>query len=268
MRCTGGIWLRYRQLLGTLGSLQRNASGEASTKQPMTRREMIAERRAQALAHVAAMNNRPVNVQDETVVGSSQQDVEKEKKDRWMEQEQKELMEEASAMTLALYRRCQRSVNVLRPGNDTDEQEFQRLEKEQKETEAGGEISMSPPVDRENELESRAAYYYSWTRENFQQESDCLETNNPWREGDTDRYAHFLKTGEERRQWVLRDYNFEDPYKDAFDHERLSRFQERAENLISEIYKARGWMRLAEVEAATDSSGEDEFFADETFRNH
>ena len=43
-------------------------------------------------------------------------------------------------------------------------------------------------------------------REEFNQESDCLEAN-PWMEEHVERYLYFIKGGEEKRCWILNDYN-------------------------------------------------------------
>ena len=75
-----------------------------------------------------------------------------------------ELRKEAAFLTKSLYRICLRSVRLIRPGNEHDEEEFERREKKRLEDENSprkdddvrmGMFSMLPPVDREDELRSR-----------------------------------------------------------------------------------------------------------------
>ena len=84
---------------------------------------------------------------------------------------QNSLFNEASCLTRALYRKCLRSVKLLREGNERDELDFREREKGQmKQSDEfddvagsdgsdGERISMAPPVNRQNELQSRANYY-------------------------------------------------------------------------------------------------------------
>ena len=185
------------------------------------------------------------------------------------------LVAEASAMTKSLYRTCLKSVEILRPGNDRDEADFTEREEAQMKMfdddpsegsgTAGSLSAFSPPVDRDNELESRAEYYAEWTRENFAQESDCLATE-AWREDDVARYLHFLRIGEERRRWVLKDYGFDDPFADVFDPDRVDRFEKRATEFLEQSYGSRGWLmahEIAEAEAAYEQNGEPCIFDDD-----
>lgn len=191
------------------------------------------------------------------------------------------LVAEASAMTKSLYRTCLRSVEILRPGNGRDEADFAEREEAQlrmfddddddatstgggKGTGTAGSLSaFSPPVDRSNELESRAEYYAEWTRENFAQEMDCLATE-PWREDDVARYLHFLRVGEERRRWVLKDYGFDDPFGDIFDPDRVDRFEKRATKFLEYAYGSRGWLLAHEIaEAEHEQKGEPCIFDDD-----
>ena len=191
------------------------------------------------------------------------------------------LVAEASAMTKSLYRTCLQSVEILRPGNGRDEADFAEREEAQlrmfddddddatstgggKGTGTAGSLSaFSPPVDRSNELESRADYYAEWTRENFAQEMDCLATE-PWREDDVARYLHFLRVGEERRRWVLKDYGFDDPFGDIFDPDRVDRFEKQATKVLEHSYGSRGWLLAHEIaEAEHKQKGEPCIFDDD-----
>ena len=184
------------------------------------------------------------------------------------------LVAEASAMTKSLYRTCLRSVEILRPGNGRDEADFAEREEAQlrmfdddDDDAAGGTAgslsAFSPPVDRSNELESRAEYYAEWTRENFAQEMDCLATE-PWREDDVAIYLHFLRVGEERRRWVLKDYGFDDPFGDIFDPDRVDRFEKRATKFLEHSYGSRGWLLAHEIaEAEHEQNGEPCIFDDD-----
>lgn len=140
------------------------------------------------------------------------------------------VLKEASALTRSLYRSCIRSVRVIRHGNDHDEAEFVELERKQNERKfsrtdgAFAMLSMLPPVDRIDELRSRAEYYLQYARENFVQESDCLLHLS---EGHLDRYVNLLRRGEDHRRWLLSDMKFEDPYKDSFDYARLQAFEKK-----------------------------------------
>ena len=172
-----------------------------------------------------------------------------------MDAEKTVLLEEAAFLTRSLYRRCLRGVNILRPGNEHDEAEFLEREKKQKEEEEemfssssmSFSMSMALPVDRENELSSRANYYTNWARENIEQESDCFD-NYPWRWEELERYVFFYKRGEEQRRWILRDYKFEDPHSETFDEDRVDRFAERVSEHIAKLNDDGGRPRSKKVE--------------------
>ena len=136
-----------------------------------------------------------------------------------------DLLDEASALTRSLYRRCLRSVKVIRWGNEFDDKEFARREEEFANPSPGGMLSMAPPPNKEDELRSRAEYYQSYAREYFVQESDCLD-NDPLREKDISRFLYYLRKGEKDRKWLLGDMMFQDPYKDTADMERIKNFEE------------------------------------------
>jgi hypothetical protein len=136
-----------------------------------------------------------------------------------------ELLQEAAALTKSLYRRCLRSVKVIRWGNEFDDMEFARREEEfRNPKQSGGILSMAPPPNKEDELRSRAEYYHSYTREYFTQESDCLD-NEPLKERDIKRYLYYLRKGEKDRKWLLGDMMFPDPYKDTVDQDRIDNFE-------------------------------------------
>ena len=153
--------------------------------------------------------------------------------DSSLAQERAEILEEARTLTLSLYRICVRSVRLIRQGNEHDEQEFVKREQERLEAPIGSDspgqsfLSLLPPVNRVDELRSRAEYYMQYTHENFVQESDCLD----FREWDTQhfsRYLYHLRRGDEHRQWLLKDMKFPDPYKGALDKDRVDRFEAKA----------------------------------------
>jgi hypothetical protein len=74
---------------------------------------------------------------------------------------------------------------------------------------------------------SRAEYYMQYARENFVQESDCLAVDD-WQQQHVARYLFHLKRGDEHRKWLLKDMQFLDEYQNAFDHQQVDRFEERA----------------------------------------
>merc|ERR1719401_3407226 len=75
-----------------------------------------------------------------------------------------------------------------------------------------GVMSMMPPVDREDELRSRAEYYTQYARENILQESDTLRRELLWDRRDVERFVDSVRRGDEHRKWLLRDMQFDDPY--------------------------------------------------------
>ena len=153
------------------------------------------------------------------------------------EKERQEILQEAAYLTRSLYRICLRSVNVIRPGNDVDEREFDRREKEFL-SQKPGLLSMTGPPDRDDELESRADYYSSYARESFLQESDCLD-ENPLRWKDLKRYLYYLRKGDKDRKWLLADMMFPDPYKDSMDQQRIRKFEEMARSHVGEALESK-----------------------------
>jgi hypothetical protein len=147
------------------------------------------------------------------------------------ELERQVLLEEAGSMTRSLYRICLRSVEVIRPGNESDEKDFLKRDQEFSNPTAGGTLSMSPPPDRVDELSSRASYYKSFAREYFMQESDCLD-NDPWNARDIKRFLYYLRKGDKDRKWLLGDMMFPDPYKNTMDQDRIQRFDKMAQTYL------------------------------------
>lgn len=254
-------------------SSQSDREAERQAKQ--ARRDAIAKKRAEVSAYLASMYSKDTakttNGKDDAVdkTKSSQtlhQETEKSKQEEQWQAERQALLEEAGFMTRSLFRTCLRCVKLLRPGNEHDEREFQEREEaqlkemEEKLSSSSFSFSMEPPVDRENELESRFEYYHGWTRENFEGELDSLK-KDPWREEDVERYVYFLRKGEERRKWLLKEYRFEeDPFPHAFDHDRVDQFEARANELLVSIYGAKGWLHSKDIKPEDINTGRDDFF--------
>jgi len=267
---------------------------------------------------------------------------------------QAELMGEASSLTRALYRRCLRSVEVLAGGNQRDEDDFaEREEMERSRFDGTGgvadfdRISMAPPVSRRNELASRANYYRSFARENFDghwnllgphgfhigdegnmrhglggsaatqldgggggrgwnqyrgghhhlggqmpaqyqggesgggtRQRDGEEGNVAhymWREEQIEQFVYLMKSGEEKRRWILEDYEFEDPFNPpkagggADDEiarrgwpeeleERLKNFEDRSDSLVRQMYRRNGWTHSSDL--VNPAEEDDGFWSD------
>mmetsp|Transcript_1342 Transcript_1342/g.2513 ORF Transcript_1342/g.2513 Transcript_1342/m.2513 type:complete len:373 (-) Transcript_1342:234-1352(-) len=249
---------------------------------------------------------------------------------------QTELLNEASYLTRILYRKCLQSVKLLSEGNARDEDDFSEREmKERNEFNDNASVdlervSMAPPVNRENELDSRANYYKSFTREHFDghwnllgkhgfhigdegsmrhglggftqqnqqmnqyqgghhhlggqmspqqyhsgKNDDSSAQHNgdaryyQWREEQIEQFVYLIKSGEEKRQWILSDYEFEDPFKpsnsDAAQswaqelEDRLHKFEVESNSLVREMYRRKGWMHSTGYENA---GSDDDFFSD------
>ena len=253
---------------------RRSAVAEARR----SRAAELAQKQADLKRHVERHNTNNASDEDSSQNNTPQTQpshMEQVETDSGISSERNALLAEAGSMTRSLYRTCLRSVAVLRPGNERDHADFAEREQAQlkmfsddddDDSKGNGTASMAssfaPPVDRENELESRAEYYAEWTRENFSQEMDCLDTN-PWKEDDVERYLHFLRIGEERRKWVLNDYGFEDPFEDRFDANRVDRFEARVKEFLSDSYGSRGWLLQHELNESERSGEEDVCIFDE-----
>lgn len=159
----------------------------------------------------------------------------------------KELRDEAAFLTKSLYRLCLRSVCLIRPGNEHDEAEFGERERQRLEDENSprrdddsrmGTFSILPPVDRDDELRSRAEYYHQFARENLFQETDCLPLGDkelaPLHEQDVQRFTFLLKKGDSDRHWLLQDMEFPDPYKKSFPKDMAKQFEAKALAYIQE----------------------------------
>ncbi len=173
-----------------------------------------------------------------------------------------DLLEEAEYLTKSLYRNCLRSVRLIRWGNEFDDKEFQRREEEFQNPTAGGVMSMAPPPNKEDELRSRAEYYHSYAREYFTQESDCLD-NDPLQERDIRRYQYYLRKGEKDRKWLLGDMMFSDPYKNAFDKQRVNRFEEMFKKYLNEDEEEEDFAVEQEFTSTSSTSSGDGFIEDE-----
>jgi hypothetical protein len=114
-----------------------------------------------------------------------------------------------------------------------------------------------PPVDRVDELRSRAAYYQQYAREHFVQESDCFK--DEWQDFHLARYLHLLRRGEEQRQWLLADMKFPDPFagrlesgdtQHAATSERIGIFEQRARQYIqnAKLYRMKKKLSPAEFD--------------------
>lgn len=94
-----------------------------------------------------------------------------------------------------------------------------------------------------------------------------------WREDQIEQFVYLIRSGEEKRQWILNDYEFDDPCssmieddnreKSAIDwphelEERLKNFESESNILVKEMYQRKGWMHSSEYSSAED----DEFWSD------
>jgi hypothetical protein len=227
----------------------RREKREAEVAAKRARRKAAKEKEAEMWAHQEATAQIVLKRQEAELRESQdivQTPEEKQEKQRIHVRDQKRhsLLLEAGAMSRSLYRTCLRCVKIMRQGNEHDEAEFRQREENQfvsmKDALATGTLPVGP-VDRENELSSRAIYYLGHTRENFIGEHDCLKWN-PWKEEHVDRYLHFLRQGEYKRKWVMNDYKFPDPYANVFDNDRVDRWEAQARELLKDTYDAHGWI--------------------------
>jgi hypothetical protein len=110
-----------------------------------------------------------------------------------------------------------------------------------------------------------------YLRENFIQESDCLAVED-LKAQHIGRYLFHLKRGDEHRKWLLKDMQFQDEYQNAFDFEKVDRFEERAlafiqktkdqkeANLSPEIRKHLREQSDENTETHNDGDDDDDFF--------
>lgn len=157
------------------------------------------------------------------------------------EQQQVKLQSTASALTRALYRRCLRSVHLIKAGNDYDEQEFRRREAKQQEEmndpSRHASLSFLPPVHRQDELRSRMEYYWQYSRECITQESDLdfwtTSKQKSIQIAALKRYLHHIRQGEQQRQWLLQDMKFDhDPCRGWLQEDVLQQLEQDAMEYI------------------------------------
>jgi len=179
-----------------------------------------------------------------------------------LEQEERDaLLSHAMHLTLSLYRNCLRSVEAIRHGNENDEKEFQERERKREDSMDDLQqdprlsmLSMLPPVNRKDELRSRAEYYQQHAREMVQSEFDCLTRPSLMEKDNVRRYLHHLRQGESYRKWLLRDMQFEDPIatESLEDWEKsIQEWQDRAE-----FYCARSEEGSAKIGAAAAAAAQ------------
>ena len=281
-----------------------------------------------------------------------------------------QLLKEANYLTKTLYRQCLKSVQLLAGGNERDEIDFMERECAEKDQlddflsssssnsssnssnsnnsnskKSKVSIMAGPPVNRQNELSSRANYYKAFTREHFDghynllgrhgfhlgdegnmeenrymgghhhlggqmspqysssysQETTTATTMNDagtsesssgnnssssgeyymWREEQIEQFIYLITKGEEKRQWILNDYEFNDPCNNNNNmhggggghsgnnnnwpeelHDRISKFEERANLVVKEMYRRQGWVHSSDFEYSRDDD-EDAFSDDE-----
>jgi hypothetical protein len=232
---------------------ERRASRDAEVAAKRARRKAARAKEAQMWAHQESAAQKVLKRQEAELLACND-DVEtpqeKEEKQRKRDKERQALLLEAGVMSRSLFRTCLRCVKIMRQGNEHDETEFREREENQlksmKDALASGTFSMGPPVDRENELDSRAIYYHGHTREHFDGEYDCLKWD-PWKEEHVDRYLHFLRKGEHKRKWIMNDYKFPDSYAHVFDNEQVDRWEARARELLKDTYDTNGWILPSEL---------------------
>lgn len=200
------------------------------------------------------------------------------KKEEEIEAKRKVLLQKANEITKSFYRICLRCTYLIRIGNENDEKNFKAREEEQKQSRikafeerksmsakeraatASASMSFEPSVDRENELSSRASYYLAFIKESFGQEVDCLTKSIPWREDEVTRFVFLMKQGEERRSWILQDYQFEDPYQNTWQDidEKLNIWEQEANAIVRETYARNGWLLQSDVDAVNQNCDDDE----------
>ncbi len=165
---------------------------------------------------------------------------------------------------------------------------------------------MAPPVNRKNELESRTNYYRSFARENFDghfgllskhgfyigdddenkfgsEDKERMNDGSPsdliWREEQVDQFVYLIRSGEEKRKWILNDYGFDDPCNDDFGgnggghrdntccdvwsnelENRLDSFEKQANELVKTMYRQNGWNHSSDFK---EEWPDDEEFSDD-----
>lgn len=226
------------------------------------------------------------------------------------------LLYEASYLTRALYRKCLRSIKLLAGASDRDEENFAARESNRFDDDRVTSM-MTPPVDRQNELQSRFEYYKAFARENFdghfnllgmhgfyigndgnmtqglggtsmqggyqyqgenrrsvgpnsakREKHSGLTSNNDtvehyvWREEQIDQFVYLIRSGEEKRQWILNDYGFDDAKQSSEGsnddtksqgwsqelESRLQAFETQSKLLVRAMYTHEGWLHSSDYE--------------------
>merc|ERR1712194_457482 len=88
-----------------------------------------------------------------------------------------------------------------------------------------------------------------------------------WREEQIEQFVYLMKSGEEKRLWILQDYEFDDPFRaskpSSWSRElddRLQDFEVRSNALVREMYRRKGWVHSSEHDHLADQK--DDFFDD------
>jgi hypothetical protein len=233
----------------TSRSEERKAKREAAVAARRARKKAAKVKEEAVKAYQASAPRSVLGAEYQEVKIESVEDLAE--KQRVRNETRQELLLEAGTLSRSLFRTCLRCVKIIREGNQHDEADFVEREENQFQTlkeavASGNTFSMAPPVDRENELSSRANYYHGHTREHFDGDSDCLKSD-PWREENVDTYLQILKGGEYKRKWVMNDYKFDDPYVNMFDNERVDEWEVKARQLLNETYNENGWILPSEL---------------------
>lgn len=100
-----------------------------------------------------------------------------------------------------------------------------------------------------------------------------------WREEQIDQFVYLIRSGEEKRQWILNDYGFEDVSNPSIDdtkssgddtksrgwsqelESRLQTFETQSKSLVREMYKQKGWLHSSDYQMQHDDD-DDDFFND------
>ena len=99
---------------------------------------------------------------------------------------------------------------------------------------------------------------------------DDFADHYTWREDQIEQFVYLIRSGEEKRQWILNDYEFDDPFcspKDGSDgwpqvlENRLNIFEARSGSLIKEMYRQKGWMHSSDNK---NHDNEDDYFSDDS----
>jgi hypothetical protein len=87
-----------------------------------------------------------------------------------------------------------------------------------------------------------------------------------WREEQIEQFIYLITKGEEKRQWILNDYEFNDRSNNSWPeelHDRIRKFEERANLVVKEMYRRRGWVHSSDFDAVFSDDDEDAFSDDE-----